>query len=77
MTIIVNKVPFLNVKFGEIEINEFFKYHNAVYLKTSYFSSVESNAFDLSRGEQSIFDYNDIVQAVNATVTIEPQCKSN
>ena len=73
MTTIVNKVQFLNVKFGEVEVGEFFKYHGAVYLKTSYSSSVESNAFDLSRGEQSIFDYNDIVQAVNATVTIEPK----
>ena len=73
MTTIVIKVQFLNVKFGEVEVGEFFKYHGAVYLKTSYSSSVESNAFDLSRGEQSIFDYNDIVQAVNAIVTIEPQ----
>ena len=73
MTTIVNKVPFLNVKFGEIEVNEFFKYHNAVYLKTSYSSSVETNAFDLSRGEQSFFEYDDTVQAVNATVTIEPK----
>lgn len=73
MTTIVNKMPFLNVKFGEIEVNEFFKYHNAVYLKTSYSDTVESNAFDLSRGEQSIFDYNDTVQAVNAIITIEPQ----
>ena len=73
MTTIVNKVQFLNVKFGEVEVGEFFKYHNDVYLKTSYSSSVESNAFDLSRGEQSIFEYNDTVQAVNATVTIEPK----
>lgn len=73
MTTIVNKVQFLNVKFGEVEVGEFFKYHGAVYLKTSYFSSVETNAFDLSRGEQSIFEYNDTVEAVNATVTIEPK----
>ena len=73
MTTIVNQVQFLNVKFGEIEVGEFFKYHGAVYLKTSYSSSVESNAFDLSRGEQSIFEYDDTVQAVNATVTIEPK----
>lgn len=73
MTTIVNQVQFLNVKFGEVEVGEFFKYHGAVYLKTSYSSSVESNAFDLSRGEQSIFEYNDTVQAVNATVTIEPK----
>lgn len=73
MTTIVNQVQLLNVKFGEIEVGEFFKYHGAVYLKTSYSSSVESNAFDLSRGEQSIFEYDDTVQAVNATVTIEPK----
>lgn len=73
MTTIVNQVQYLNVKFGEVEVGEFFKYHGAVYLKTSYSSSVESNAFDLSRGEQSIFEYNDTVQAVNATVTIEPK----
>lgn len=73
MTTIVNKVQFLNVKFGEVEVGEFFKYHGAVYLKTSYSSSVETNAFDLSRGEQSIFEYNDTVEAVNATVTLEPK----
>ena len=73
MTTIVNKVPFLKVKFGEIEVGEFFIYHNAVHLKTSYSTSVESNAFDLSNGEQSIFEYFDTVQAVNATVTIEPK----
>ena len=76
MTTIVNKVPFLKVKFGDIEVGEFFKYDNSVYLKTSYNSSDDSNAFDLSRAEQSIFEYNDTVQAVNATVTIDPQCKS-
>lgn len=73
MTTIVNKVQFLNVKFGEVEVGEFFKYHGAVYLKTSYSSSAETNAFDLSRGEQSIFEYNDTVEAVNATVTLEPK----
>lgn len=73
MTTIVNQVQFLNVKFGEVEVGEFFKYYGAVYLKTSYSSSVESNAFDLSRGEQSIFEYDDTVQAINATVTIEPK----
>ena len=73
MTVIEDKAQFLKVKFGEIEVGEFFKYHNAIYLKTSYSSSVESNAFDLSDGEQSIFEYNDIVQPVKATVTIEPK----
>ena len=72
MTTIVNKVPFLNVKFGEVEVGELFKYHGAVYLKTSYSSSVE-NAFDFSRSEQNIFEYDDTVQAVNATVTLEPK----
>lgn len=76
MTNIVNKSLFLNVGFVEIEVGEFFKYHNDVYLKTSYSSSVDSNAFDLSHNEQSFFDIDDIVQAVNATVTIEPQCKN-
>ena len=76
MTTIVNKVQFLDVKFGEVEVGEFFKYHGAVYLKTSYSSSVETNAFDLCRGEQSFFEYDDTVQAVNATITIDPQCKS-
>ena len=71
MTTIVDKVQSLNAKFGEIEVGEFFRYHNDVYLKTSYSTSVESNAFDLSRGEQSIFEYPDTVQAVNATVTID------
>ena len=73
MTTVVNKVPFVNVEFGDIEVGEFFKYHNDVYLKTSYSSSVDTNAFDFSRSEQSFFDVDDIVQAVNATVTIEPQ----
>ena len=73
MTTIVNKVQFLDVKFGKVEVGEFFKYHGAVYLKTSYSSSVETNAFDLSRAEQSFFEYDDTVQAVNATVTIEPK----
>ena len=73
MTTVVNKVPFVNVEFGDIEVGEFFKYHGAVYLKTSYSSSVETNAFDLSRSEQSFFEYDDTVQAVNATVTIEPK----
>ena len=73
MTTIVNAVQFLNVKFGEVEVGEFFKYHGAVYLKTSYSSSVDSNAFDLSHNEQSFFDVDDTVQAVNATVTIEPK----
>ena len=73
MTTVVNKVPFVNVEFGDIEVGEFFKYHNDVYLKTSYSSSVETNAFDLSRSEQSFFEYDDTVQAVNATVTIEPK----
>ena len=71
MTVIEDKAQFLKVNFGEIEVGEFFKYHNATYLKTSYSSSVESNAFDLSRGEQSIFEYPDPVYAVNATVTLE------
>ena len=73
MTTIVDKVQSLNAKFGDLEVGEFFRYHNAVYLKTSYSSSVESNAFDLSRSEQSFFEYDDTVQAVNATVTIEPK----
>lgn len=73
MTKIVNKSLFLNVEFGEIEVGEFFKYHNGVYLKTSYSSSVDSNAFDLSHNEQSFFDVDDTIQAVNATVYIEPQ----
>ena len=73
MTTIVNKVQFLDVKFGEVEVGEFFKYHGAVYLKTSYSSSVESNAFNLSSSEQSIFEYPDPVYAVNATVTLEPK----
>ena len=76
MTTVVNKVPFVNVEFGDIEVGEFFQYHNDVYLKTSYSSSVDTNAFDFSRSEQSFFDVDDTVQAVNATVTIEPQCKS-
>ena len=76
MTTVVNKVPFVNVEFGDIEVGEFFKYHNDVYLKTSYSSSVDTNAFDFSRSEQSFFDVDDTVQAVNAIVTIEPQCKS-
>ena len=76
MTTVVNKSLFLNVEFGDIEVGEFFKYHNDVYLKTSYSSSVDINAFDFSRSEQSFFDVDDTVQAVNATVTIEPQCKS-
>lgn len=76
MTTVVNKVPFVNVKFVDIEVGEFFKYHNDVYLKTSYSSSVDSNAFDLSNNDQSFFELDDIIQAVNATVTIEPQCKS-
>ena len=76
MTTVVNKVPFVNVEFGDIEVGEFFKYHNDVYLKTSYSSSVDTNAFDFARSEQSFFDVDDTVQAVNATVTIEPQCKS-
>ena len=75
MTTIVNKSQFLNVKFGDIEVGEFFKYHGAVYLKTSYSSSVDTNAFDLSRNEQSFFDIDDTIQAVNATVIIEPQQK--
>ena len=73
MTNIINKSQFLNVEFKDIEVGEFFKYHGAVYLKTSYSSSVETNAFDLSRSEQSFFEYDDTVQAVNATVTIEPK----
>ena len=72
MTTIVDKMQFLNAKFGDLEVGEFFKYHNAVCLKTSYSSSVE-NAFDLSGSEQNIFEYDDIVQAVNAIVTIEPK----
>lgn len=76
MTNIVNKSLFLDVKFGDIEIGEFFKYCNDVYLKTSYSSSVDSNAFDLSNNDQSFFELDDTIQAVNATVTIEPQCKS-
>lgn len=76
MTTVVNKVPFVNVEFGDVEVGEFFKYHNDVYLKTSYSSSVDTNAFDFSRSEQSFFDVDDTVEAVNATVTIEPQCKS-
>lgn len=76
MTTIVDKVQSLNAKFGEIEVGEFFKYHNDIYLKTSYSSSVESNAFDLSRGEQSIFEYPDTVQAINATITVEPKYKA-
>ena len=73
MTVIEDKVQFLKVNFGEIEVGEFFKYQGEVYLKTSYSSSVETNAFDLSRSEQSFFEYDDTVQAVNATVTIEPK----
>ena len=73
MTTIVNNVQFLNVKFGDLEVGEFFKYQGAVYLKTNYSSSVESNAFDFSRAEQSIFDYDNVVQAVNTTITIEPK----
>ena len=76
MTTVVNKVPFVNVEFGDIEVGDFFKYHNDIYLKTSYSSSVDTNAFDFSRSEQSFFDVDDTVQAVNATVIIEPQCKS-
>lgn len=73
MTNIVNKNLFLDVKFGDIEIGEFFKYCNGVYLKTSHSNSVDSNAFNLTDNDKSIFDVDDTVQAVNATVIIEPQ----
>lgn len=72
MFIIVDKQQDSIMRFGDVEVGEFFKYHNSVYLKISYLNSNTTNAFDLSESESSIFCEDDLVQAINATLTVEP-----
>ena len=59
------------MKFRDIEIGEFFKYHSSVYLKISDEYVNVTNAFDISDAEPSIFCEDTFVQAVNGAVTID------
>ena len=59
------------MRFKDIEIGEFFKYHSSVYLKISDEYLNVTNAFDISEAEQSIFCGDEFVQAVNSAITIE------
>lgn len=60
------------INFEDLEIGDVFKYHNSIYLKTSYSFSVTTNAFNLSNPETSIFCEKDPVRRVKATILIEP-----
>ena len=60
------------MRFRDIEIGELFKNHNSVYLKISDEYLNATNAFDISDAEPSVFCEDELVQAVNATLTIEP-----
>ena len=72
MTVIEDYCQPKLVKFEEIDIGDFFKWNNFVYVKTSHSSSVTTNALNLSNQETGFFYEDDLVQAVNATITIEP-----
>ena len=71
MITITDKTKEAIMRFRNIEIGEFFKYHSSVYLKISDEYLNVTNAFDLSEGEQSIFCEDTFVQAINADITIE------
>lgn len=73
MTTIVNKARALSMRFENIKVGDFFKYQNLVYLKTNRYYSRDVNAFNLSKKEECFFEKDHIVQAVNTTVTVEPQ----
>ena len=72
MTVIVDKDQRKTISFREVKIGEFFKYHDSVYLKISYSNSMDTNAFDLTDREESIFCEAEPVQLVNAKIIIEP-----
>ena len=72
MFVIVDKQQDSIMRFGDVEVGELFKYHNSVYLKISCLNSNATNAFDLSESESSIFCEDELVQAINGTLTVEP-----
>lgn len=73
MTTIINKERASSMRFENVKVGDFFKYQNSVYLKTNRYYSVDVNAFNLSEKEECFFEKDDLVQAVNTTVTVEPQ----
>lgn len=70
--VIVDKERDPIMTFGEIKVGNVFKYNNSVYLKVNLNASDEVNAFNFSDGELDYFREDRLVQAVNATLTIEP-----
>ena len=70
--VIVDKERDSIMTFKEIEVGEVFRYNNSVYLKIKRSRGNAINAFNLSKPETNIFYEEDLVQAVNATLTIEP-----
>lgn len=59
------------VRFREIKVGEIFKRYDSVYLKIRPSYSATTNAFDLSDKKECTFAENDLVQEVDATITIE------
>ena len=72
MMVIVDKEQDSIMSFGEIEVGEVFRYNNSLYLKIDLHSRDGVNAYDFSEGELDYFHVDRMVQAVNATLTIEP-----
>lgn len=75
MTVIIDKQQDEIIKimrFEDIEVGEFFRYHNSVYLKTSCLTSNDTNAFNIVKSESSIFDKYDLVQTICSPIIIQP-----
>ena len=72
MTTIINKERTSSIRFEDVKVGDFFKYQNSVHLKTNRYYSVDVNAFNLSEKDECFFEKDDLVQAVNTTVTVEP-----
>lgn len=78
MTITIDRQQNEMIKFKDVEVGEFFKYFDSVYLKTSYLSSDDieafngANAFDLSDSVSESFDDDDLVQIICSPIIIQP-----
>ena len=72
MMVIVDKEQDSVMPFCEIEVGDVFRYNNSLYLKIDRDDAKDVNAFNFSEGELEYFREENMVQAVNTTLTIEP-----
>lgn len=72
MTVIEDREQDSIMRFGEIEVGDFFKHHNSVFLKTNLYISEAMNAFNFSNGKECFFRQDELVKSVDATINIDP-----